>query len=46
MTDIPSRELPNFLTLLQMDGKLCREARADVAELSRLKWERGLIYTT
>ena len=37
--------LSNPLTLLQMDEKLCSEARADAAELYRLKWERDLIYT-
>ena len=45
MTVIASNGLPNFLTLLQMDRELCGEARADVAELSGLKWERDLIYT-
>jgi hypothetical protein len=47
VTIIPPRGLPDFLTLLQVDGNLCSEARADVAELSRLKCESDfkLIYT-
>jgi hypothetical protein len=46
MAVVTSRGLPNLLTLLQMDGKSCSEAHADVVELSRLnlKWERDFIY--
>ena len=45
MTVAASGGLPSLLAWLQIDGKLRSEARADVAELYRLKWERDLIYT-
>ena len=45
MTVAASGGLPSLLAWLQMVGKLDSEARADVAELYRLKWERDLIYT-
>lgn len=45
MTVIASSGLPDFFTLLQIGGKLFSEARSNVTELSRLEWERDLIYT-